>query len=329
MSNLSENEELNVPRAVSDEAAVKTAVVETAAANKRRRFLARAGMAGVGMMGATQVAANAQAFRSPGRFRRPPANTPPASPNIDIDVLNFALNLEYLEAEFYLRAAFGRGLSDSDVTGQGTLGGVSGGRQVPFTSTSIQQFAQEIALDEEAHVRTLRAVLGSNAIARPTINIDTAFTLAARAAGIIGPSDSLDVYSNQNLFLLAAFVFEDVGVTAYKGGAPLLTSKAIVEAAAGFLAVEAYHAGLIRAELYARGLFTDTQKISDARDSLDGADDRDQGITLNGRANIVPTDGNGLAFSRTTSQVLSIVYLGGPIGTGGGFLPNGANGRFR
>jgi hypothetical protein len=73
-----------------------------------------------------------------------------------------------------------------------------------------------------------------------------------------------------------------------------------------------------------RGLFKPAQAISDLRDKADGAGDDDQGIGKPFMANIVPTDQNGIAFSRTPQQVLSIVYLGGS--KKGGFFPNGLNG---
>lgn len=246
----------------------------------------------------------------------------------DADILNFALNLEYLEAEFYLRAAFGRGLRDADVTGTGVLGGVSGGRRVPWIEPAILNYANEIAADEEAHVKLLRGALGSAAVARPAIDLNQSFTAAARAASVIGPQETFDAFASENNFLLAAFIFEDVGVTAYKGAAPLLQSKAILEVAAGLLAVEAYHAGEVRAVLYARGLFKPAALISDLRDSVDGASDIDQGIGDASTANVVPTDANGLAYSRTPQQVLNIVYLN-PNTTPGGFFPSGLNGLLR
>ena len=246
----------------------------------------------------------------------------------DADILNFALNLEYLEAEFYLRAAFGRGLADSDVTGTGVLGGVSGGRRVPWVDPTILNYANEIAADEEAHVKFLRTALGAARVARPAIDLNNSFTAAARAASVIGPQETFDPFANETNFLLGAFIFEDVGVTAYKGAAPLIQSKAILEAAAGLLAVEAYHAGEVRAILYGRGLYKPVALISDLRDAADGSTDLDQGIGDASTANIVPTDANGLAYSRTPQQVLNIVYLN-PNTTPGGFFPNGTNGLIR
>lgn len=250
-------------------------------------------------------------------------------PNIDLDVLNFALNLEYLEAEYYLRA-IGQQLNASQIGNN--PGAVTGGSAVPGFSDTIRQYAEEIAADELAHVILLRSALGANAVARPVINLRESFTAAALAAGLITAGQTFDPFANETNFLLGAFLFEDVGVTAYKGAAPLLTDPGVLASAAGLLGVEAYHAGEIRTVLYSRGADARNAAfaISNARDALDGSDDLDQPVEVNGRANIVPTDSSGLVFSRTTSQVLRIVYLNPVIGvTGGGFFPNGVNGTFR
>jgi len=228
----------------------------------------------------------------------------------DTDILNFALNLEYLEAEFYLRAAFGTTLPEADITGVGTLGAVSGGSKVPFTNPVIQQYANEIARDERNHVVFLRSVLGDLAVARPAIDLDTSFTNLAIAAGIITPGETFSPFRDDYSFLVGAYIFEDVGVTAYLGAAPLISSSAYLSAAASILAVEAYHAGLIRTELLNGSVVGPTLKISALRAALSGAPD-DFGIVKETVANIVDCDSNSLAFSRSTTQVLNIVYGGG------------------
>lgn len=305
---------------------------------ERRHFLRMAGGAATVVAGASMLSACGD---DNDQFTPiiTPSPTPSAAPVTDADVLNFALNLEYLEAQFYSFAAFGTGLPASQLSGTGTQGGVTGGRQVAFTDPLVRQYAREIANDEIAHVAFLRRNLGAAAVAQPALDIGSdpngAFSSAARAAGLIGAGASFDPYATDENFLLGAFIFEDVGVTAYKGASVLITSKPFLEAAAGILAAEAYHAGLVRTVLYRKGVATPalvdaTEAISNARDSLDGASDLDQGVKAIGTAsNIVPADSSAVAFSRSAGQVLNIAYLNKLATDRGGFFPAGVNGTIR
>lgn len=81
----------------------------------------------------------------------------------------------------------------------------------------MQAVAEEIAADEIAHVDFLRAALGDAAVPCPAIDIGDAFKAAANAAAGAELDPEFDPYANDVFFLHGAFIFEDVGVTAYRG----------------------------------------------------------------------------------------------------------------
>lgn len=283
----------------------------------RRRFLNMAGTSA----GAAAVMTLAEGCSGSSSSMPTTPTTPPTTTLTDADILNFALNLEYLEAEFYLRAVTGSGLSSTDAGS--SAGAVTGGTQVAFKTPAIQQYATEIANDELAHVRFLRKALGSAAVDRPVIDLTNSFNAAAMAAGI-GPM--FNPFADENSFIVGAFVFEDVGVTAYHGAAGLLTDKKNLAAAAGILATEAYHAGEIRTLLTQLDVpyITYANQISALRGKAGGGAE----TTLTA-STIVAADTNSISYSRTTDQVLHIVYLNATAGVvkTGGFFPNGLNGK--
>lgn len=300
----------------------------------RRRFLRATGL------GAASIAAiGANAFVAGGAK---------ADATLDLEILNFALNLEYLEASFYLIAVTGQGLDPADLGPN--PGTVTGGHQVDFADPLVMAYAHEIAQEEKKHVRFLRAAitaLGGTPVSCPSLDLINSFKTLAAVAGI---NPDFRPYKNSNHFLLASYVFEDVGVTAYHGAAPLISNSAVLDKAAGILAVEAYHAGIIRTVLFAGGFADDTAKISNVRATLDGTagtqniDDRgvgtiqapsivdcsfDQdGSTVLGGLTGPPPGNNAIAFDRTTTQVLSIVY-GAQNVHQGLFFPNGMNGAIK
>ena len=247
------------------------------------------------------------------------ATSAEAATTTDIAVLNFALNLEYLEAQYYLLAVTGTGIPSSLTGGSGI---VTGGSLVPFENTAIAYIAQKIAVDELAHVSFLRAALGTAAVSQPNIDLLDSFTTLAVAAGLITPGQSFNPFASETDFLLGAYIFEDVGVTAYAGAAASL-SPAIIPYAASILAVEAYHAGAIRARLSEIGGADATNAISALRQTLSGVGDN--GLNYeNNMFNFTNVDSQGQAYRRTPQQVLSVVYGGGT--ASGLFFPNGMNG---
>jgi hypothetical protein len=245
----------------------------------------------------------------------------------DEDIFKFALNLEYMEAEYYLRGTTGSGIDASDAGPE--AGEVVGGKKVSFGTPAIAEFMEEVAQNELAHVRFYRKTLGDGAVDRPAIDFDAGFAAVAQAAGF-GPD--FDPFGNEMNFVLGGMLFEDVGVTAYNGAATVLKNKDFLAAAAGILAVEAYHMGMARSTLYRMGeeAWNAANAVSDARDAIDGPEDKDQGIRVDGKANIVPSTPDAIAFTRTPQEVLHIVYLTDQAGVSkGGFYPNGMNGTIK
>jgi hypothetical protein len=259
---------------------------------KRRRFLTGLGAAGVatGLAGASTMV---------GCGDGTPIPLPSSAPSV-VDVLNFALNLEYLEASFYLYVTTGSGLTAADM-GSGA-GSVTGGAKVAFVNPIVASVATQLATDEREHVEFLRSTItavGGTPVSMPSLNL---------AAGGTVNSDAT--------FLAAARQLEAVGVSAYIGGAQFLTSStAALTYAAQILDTEAQHAGFLRELCIQLGV------------TSPAVDSQDQPPTATQIFNTSNT--TGLNPVRTTSQVLQIVYGSvGSIGVSkGGFFPNGLNGN--
>jgi rubrerythrin len=161
--------------------------------NSRRRFLQTALVIGAG---STLAAA---ALRDPRAIAEASAN--------DLDILNYALTLEYLEAEFYT---------------QGLEAGILEGRDL--------ELVEPIRDHEQAHVEAVSQTisdLGGEAVEKPSFMF---------------PDGTFD---DKEMFLTNASAFEELGVTAYHGQVPRIEDGDILAAAAAIAGIESRHAAIV------------------------------------------------------------------------------------
>ncbi len=268
----------------------------------RRKLIGNLTMA-AGAAGAMGLAGCSAA--GPAMISTDPTPNPPSV----LDVLTFALNLEYFEASFYSYIVTGSGLSAADMgPNPGTVIGLP---KISFTNPYMTNIAANLMTEEVQHVELLRAT------------IQSAFGVAPQSMPSLNlaPTTALTVKDDATFAAIARQI-EGVGVSAYAGAAQyLVSSLPALNYSAQILDVEAQHAGALRYACIRLGV------ASPAADALD------QPPTINQIFNTGAT--NGLNPVRTPQQVLGIVYGVSNASTTtptpgivkGGFFPNGVNGN--
>ncbi|KAL2921081.1 Desiccation-related protein PCC13-62, partial [Bienertia sinuspersici] len=263
-------------------------------------------------------------------------------PKTDIDMLEFPLNLEYLEAEFYLWGSTGSGLDrfapDLAQGGPPPIG-ASKALLDPLTNDIIYQFG----LQEIGHIRAIKKSV--KGFPRPLLNLSSSqFAQVMNSAFERPLFPPFNPYLNSVNFLLASYLIPYVGLTGYVGAAPKLTSSDAKAQVAALLAVESGQDAVIRTMLYERQyqwvlpyritVQEFTNRISNLRNKLGKLGPKDEGLFVNQkegaegkmRGNILVGNENSIGFSRTPEEILRIVYGSGDENKIGGFYPKGADG---
>jgi len=263
---------------------------------------------------------------------------------MEVDILNFALNLEYLEGEYFNGALYGEGIDkfDPSLSGGGPPPiGIELANLDPATRDIVQQFG----LQEVGHVRIIRETV-KKAIPRPQLDLRVEvwakFFEEALGYRLIPP---FNPYENSVNFVLSVYFLPYMGLTGYVGANPNLTSPTAKRLVAGLLGVESGQDAVIRHWLYERSnlkvypypitVAEMTAKISILRNILGKTGIVDEGVIVpkelgaEGRVsgNILSADPNSLSYSRTPRKILRVLYGTGNESIAGGFYPHGANGR--
>ncbi|KAG6552574.1 hypothetical protein Mapa_005772 [Marchantia paleacea] len=277
--------------------------------------------------------------------------------NRDKDLIAFALNLEYLEAEFFLHGALGYGL-DKRAPKLAAGGPPPLGAEKAKLDPLVYDLVVQMGLQEVGHIRAIKKSIGRVAFPRPRLDIskktwakimDHAFNKTL--------SPAFDPYANSINYMLASYAIPYVGLTGYTGAARLLIGSGAKSLVARLLGVESGQDAIIRTWLYARKSekvkpynFTVaevTVEISKLRNRLDHEglmvvrgkklplEINDEGLVVPKElgaenetvGNILSADRNSLSHQRTPEQILSLIYSSGNPKVAGGFYPDGARGK--
>ncbi|KAI5658758.1 hypothetical protein M9H77_27551 [Catharanthus roseus] len=260
----------------------------------------------------------------------------------DIDMLKFALNLEHLEADFFLFGALGFGLDE--VAPELAMGGPPpiGARKANLdilTASVINEFGYE----EVGHLRAIKTTVGG--FPRPLIDLSAGnFAKVFNDAFGYPLVPPFDPYRDSISFMLASYVIPYVGLVAYVGTNPNINGYVSKKLLPGLLGVEAGQDAVIRTYLYERAnimvlpygktVAEFTDKISSLRNRLANCGIKDEGIVVPpslGAENktwtdILSADYNSISYSRTPAEILRIIYGTGNERKPGGFFPLGGNG---
>ncbi|XP_074561821.1 ferritin-like catalase Nec2 [Curcuma longa] len=261
----------------------------------------------------------------------------------DKDLLQFALNLEFLEAEFFLFGSLGVGLNS--IAPELAMGGPPpvGARKANLDNTT-NDIIEEFGYQEVGHLRVIESTVGG--IPRPLLNLSAeVFADIMNDAFGYNLNPPFDPYNDTLKYLIASYVIPYIGVVAYAGANPSIRGYESKRLLAGLLAVEAGQDAVIRTLLYQHKLelvppynitvANFTIKISELRNRLAMCGVKDEGLIVpmslgaEGRltTNILSADNDSLAYSRTPAEVLRIGYGTGNESKPGGFLPRGGNGK--
>ncbi|KAL3617190.1 hypothetical protein CASFOL_038937 [Castilleja foliolosa] len=265
---------------------------------------------------------------------------------VDSDYVELALNLEYLETEFFLYGALGYGL---DIVAPGlSMGGPKPYGAQKANLFFVNDIITEFGYQEVGHLRAIKSRV--KGFPRPLLNISASnFADFMDAASIAASGQPLnprfDPYANDINFLIASYAIPYVGLTGYVGAASNLRDAAFKKLVAGLLGVESGQDAVIRtllnqfAYMPVSGQYTVanfTTMISAQRDRLGNpGETKDEGIIVNPEmgaegkvsGNVLAGNTESLAYDRSPEQILSIVYATGQANEPGGFFPNGAGGN--
>ncbi|XP_077250138.1 ferritin-like catalase Nec2 [Tasmannia lanceolata] len=273
----------------------------------------------------------------------PQEDSPISVPECDIDLLEFPLNFEYLQAEFFLRASVGHGLDK--VAPNLSMGGPPprGARRAnldPLTRDIITQFAHQ----DIGHLRAIKSNV--QGFPRPLMDLSPRCFAAMMDEAFGHPlQPAFDPYANNINFLLASYLLPYVGLTGYVGINPGLKGALSRRLVAGLLGMQSAQDAVIRTLLYERGMMKVqpyditvsefTKRISDMRNRLGGTGVKDKGIIVppvmgpeeKHPGCVLAGDRYAVAYERTPREILRILYGKDTAHSPGGFFPDGANGK--